>query len=225
MPRLGCRHLRGTGRPIEDSNYFFVVIARSPSLRNAGPTVITNSGGRMKSASGNRILMGSLRAASSARWRRFVRSRSACVRSVFAILAPSRSLWMTRATSAFSSSEPFRWLSAPERVRAGAPVAELEGHLRELGAHDVRDRRALLAHPGDGRVEPEPRLPSETIPDRRQHPCEESRATLGVWCEFPWHLANPPPSEWRTARAAAPQPRRRDVLGRATGRWSPIPVR
>jgi len=46
----------------------------------------------------------------------------------------------------------------PERVRAAPPVAQLESHQRELVAQDVRDRRSLLAHPGDGSVEPEARL-------------------------------------------------------------------
>src|SRR4029450_6670107 len=87
---------------------FFVIVARSPSLSIAGPTVTLKSArrmtraGRMKRPSGNSTLMGSWRAASSARWRRRVRSRSACVRSVFDMLAPSLAVEITRPVRAFT---------------------------------------------------------------------------------------------------------------------------
>src|SRR5436309_2258438 len=86
----------------------------------AGPPTTMKSAGRMKKASGKSILIGSLRARSSARCRRLVRSRSACERSVCAMLAPSRSLWMMRPASAFRSSTPLRSpspRSASSRVR------------------------------------------------------------------------------------------------------------
>ena len=74
----------------------------------AGPMVTTQIDGKMQSTSGNTIFTPVFAAASSARWRRFVRSVSEYTRSDCATLVPNLSVWISIVTSELRSSTPVR---------------------------------------------------------------------------------------------------------------------
>src|SRR5690349_19767137 len=65
----------------------------------AGPRIMMSSAGSTRNTSGKAIFTAALRASCSARCRRFTRIESAWARSAFATLVPSRSVWMSIATS------------------------------------------------------------------------------------------------------------------------------
>ena len=69
------------------------------NLIAAGPIVTTQIAGKMQNTSGKTILTPVLAAASSARWRRLVRSVSECTRSDCATLVPNLSVCTSIATS------------------------------------------------------------------------------------------------------------------------------
>src|SRR6185436_6389963 len=78
------------------------------NLMAAGPIVTIQIAGKMQITSGKTILTAVFAAASSARWRRFVRSVSEYTRSACATLVPNLSVWMSIVTSDPRSSTPVR---------------------------------------------------------------------------------------------------------------------
>src|SRR5262245_57703919 len=78
------------------------------NLMAAGPMVTTQIAGKMQNTSGNTIFTPVLAAASSARWRRLVRSVSEWTRSERATLVPNLSVWISIAASDDRSSTPVR---------------------------------------------------------------------------------------------------------------------
>lgn len=88
----------------------------------AGPRITTKREGKMQSTSGKSILMAVLAAASSARWRRLVRSVSDSTRSACAIEVPKRSVWMSMVVSARRSSTPVRFPRLRSASSRGRPA-------------------------------------------------------------------------------------------------------
>src|SRR5436309_6860803 len=168
----------------------------------AGPPTTMKSAGRMKKASGKSILIGSLRARSSARCRRLVRSRSACERSVCAMLAPSRSLWMMRPASAFRSSTPLRSpspRSASSRVRplrsSKATCANSRPRASSMPARSspMRAMAALRPRPASRQVTMRSRVSGSAVVSSctRRLTLTRSQRVTSAW----------PPSPTRAARS------------------------
>ena len=99
-----------------------------------------------------------LLARSSASWRRFVRDVAACVRSACAMLVPKRSVCVSIATSARTSSSWTRRARFAKRFESRLAGPDLAGQrpklLRELGQCDLQ----LLAGAHDGLIEARSRL-------------------------------------------------------------------
>src|SRR5207249_1112460 len=125
-PRQKADRARGAGRRDRDAtgedrvdagvarhempHLTFSTIGKSTvmNLMAAGPMVTIQIAGKMQTTSGNTILTPVFAAASSARWRRLVRSVSEYTRSDWATLVPNLSVWISIATSEMTSSTPVR---------------------------------------------------------------------------------------------------------------------
>ena len=88
----------------------------------AGPNSTTSSAGKMQKISGNSSFSAILAAASSARWRRAVRSACACTRSDCASAVPKRSACSTMVTKPSTSSTPVRTANARRARSRDAPA-------------------------------------------------------------------------------------------------------
>src|SRR5205085_3833794 len=105
------RGKRSDGNGNRDAHQCVCCASGNSTLTNlmaAGPMVTTQIAGKMQKTSGNTILTPVLAAASSARWRRLVRSVSEWTRSDWATLVPNLSVWISIATSEMTSSTPVR---------------------------------------------------------------------------------------------------------------------
>ena len=88
----------------------FSIIGNSTvmNLMAAGPMVTIHTAGKMQKTSGKTIFTPVFAAASSARWRRFVRSVTEYTRNDYATLVPNLSVWISIVTSELRSSTPVR---------------------------------------------------------------------------------------------------------------------
>ena len=127
----------------------------------AGPRITTNMAGKMKSTSGKTSLIVVLAAASSARWRRLVRSVSACTRSACAIEVPKRSVWISMATSDLMSCRPVARPGCGAPLPAAVPARISRFTSAELLAQDRADPVDLFRDPHQRLVEPESRLDAD----------------------------------------------------------------
>src|SRR5688572_11476569 len=92
------------------------------NLIAAGPMVMTQMAGKIQVTSGNTIFTPVFAAASSARWRRLVRSVSEYTRSDWATLVPNLSVWISMVTSDWRSSTPVRSARLRSASERGLPA-------------------------------------------------------------------------------------------------------
>ncbi len=104
------------------------------NLMTAGPRVTTHSAGKMQTTSGKTILTPVLAAASSARWRRLVRSVCEWTRSDCATLVPNLSVCTSIVTSEMMSSTPVR--SARLRSASGRGLPARSSRLISRSSSD-----------------------------------------------------------------------------------------
>ena len=109
----------------------------------------------MQKTSGNTIFTPVFAAASSARWRRLVRSVSECTRSDCATLVPNLSVWTSIATSDDDVVDAGALAEVVQRLGARLAGAQLEVDEPQLVAQVRMRERQLLADalnaPGRGR--------------------------------------------------------------------------
>ena len=123
-----------------------------PSVRtiaiSAGPRITTNIAGKTKKTSGKISLIVVLAAASSARWRRLVRSVSAWTRSASAIEVPNRSVWISMVTSDADVGQAGAIGEIAQRLFARRAGPDLQIDQGELLAHERAHVDDLLGRPG-----------------------------------------------------------------------------
>ena len=120
-----------------------------------------NSAGNIRNTSGKTSLMVVFAAASSARCRRRVRRESEWTRRDCARLVPSFSVWISMATSDFTSSTPVRSDSARSASCRGFPATISRLTTSNSSLKAGTGKLEFLRDLHEGGVQPEPRLDAD----------------------------------------------------------------